>query len=253
MTALPLPAPDYLPQLRRLTGEFAEVLRIADAGAPVPCCGDWRLRDLGVHLGNVHRWAAEVVRTGEVRRQAFEADPADGDLVSWYDESASVLLSVLDAAEPSDSCWHFGATPKEKAFWFRRQVHETAVHLVDASRGAGLEPALDPLVAADGVDEVMRALLPKIRRWYAPPELTATLLLRATDTGHAWLIAPAETVDDVPVARLVDTADAAATVEGSASALQLLLWKRHTTAGSGVRISGDTRVAESFLSAPLTP
>ena len=99
MTTMPFPAREYLPVLRELTGAFAERLRTADPAAKVPDCAGWTLADLGTHLGNVHRWAATVVTTGEPHPQDFERRP-DAELAPWYAESAGILLEALDAATP---------------------------------------------------------------------------------------------------------------------------------------------------------
>ena len=244
MTEMPFEATAYLPHLRELTADFADVLQDADATAPVPCCEDWTLADLGTHLGNVHRWAALIVKTGEVQNQFFEESPGVA-LPGWYAESAAILLDALAGAEPEDPCWAFGGTAKIKGFWFRRQVQETAVHLIDAHRAAGGDRVLDPAVAADGVDEVLTAMLPRVTRWYSAPPLSAPLSLRATDTGDVWTLHPGE-----PPA-LGETVEPAATAEATAQELDLLLWKRVPL--ETVRITGDASVATGFLSAPMTP
>ncbi|AIG78744.1 Hypothetical protein AJAP_29555 [Amycolatopsis japonica] len=243
---------EYLARLRELTAGFARVARTGDHAAPVPCCGDWRLRDLVVHLGNVHRWAAGIVRTGDPAPQIFEADPG-ADLAAWYRESAEELIEALREASPGDGAWNFTAAAKTKAFWFRRQVHETAVHLLDAHRAAGTEYTLDPSIAADGADEVLLGMLPKVKRWHTPPVVTVPLLLKTSDTGHAWLITPpGET--DVPGSRQADPAEAAgAVVEGTAEALDLLLWQRIELDGAGIEITGDAAAAKTFLAGPFTP
>ncbi|WP_410569693.1 maleylpyruvate isomerase family mycothiol-dependent enzyme [Amycolatopsis sp. cmx-4-61] len=238
MTTMPFAPRDYLPVLAELTGAFTEALRTTDPAAPVPDCGDWTVADLATHLGNVHRWAATVVRTGEVQPQDFAAE-ASADLVAWYAESAQLLLGELEVADPAAPCWHFGGTGKTKAFWFRRQVHETAVHLADSGSGH----ALDPAVAADGVDEVLTVWLPRVTRWHPAPSLAAPLALRATDTGDAWTLHPGQ-----PPA-LGPAVEPAATAEAPARDLLLRLWKRTATPP---RLSGDTALAGQFLRAPVT-
>jgi len=236
VTTMPFPARDYLPVLRELTGAFTDALRTADPAAPVPDCGDWTVADLARHLGNVHRWAAAIVATGEPQRQDFEQGPATG-LAPWYREGADLLLEALEAASPDDPCWHFGSTGKTKAFWFRRQVHETAVHLADAGSGH----VLDPAVAADGVDEVFGTLLPRITRWHPVPQLPGPVTLRATDTGDVWTVHPGEPPALGPAA-------GSASVEGPARDLLLRLWKR---TGPDPRVDGADAVA--LLAASLTP
>ncbi|GAB3365363.1 maleylpyruvate isomerase family mycothiol-dependent enzyme [Amycolatopsis echigonensis] len=241
MTALPLPPRDYLPHLRTLTGAFAAEAP-GDLGNPVPYCGDWTKRDLVTHLGNVHRWAAGIVRTGELSKQEFDVSPG-GDLASWYGESAAELLDELEAADPADSCWVFGAAPKTKAFWFRRQVHETAVHLVDLFGARGRTAQLDPLIAADGVHEVLGTMLPRVARWKHEVPLAAPITLRTTDTGHAWTVVPGEPPE-------LGEGEAVATVAAPARDLLVLLWNRTDTQPE---IAGDAAVAKGFLAARMTP
>ncbi len=237
MTTMPLPPRAYVPVLAELTGAFTDALRTADPAAAVPDCAGWTVTDLATHLGNVHRWAATIVRTGEVHPQDFATGAGD-DLVAWYAESAQLLLGELEAAAPEDPCWHFLGTEKTKAFWYRRQVHETAIHLADL----GSDHVLDPAVAADGVDEVLGAMLPRVTRWHAVPRLPGPVTLRAADTGDVWTVHPGE-----PPA-LGPAADDAATVEAPARDLLLRLWKR---TGPAPRIDGDA--ATALLEAPLTP
>ncbi|MEV6897634.1 maleylpyruvate isomerase family mycothiol-dependent enzyme [Amycolatopsis sp. NPDC051372] len=236
-----LSAEDYLAHLRALTTEFAEAANDGEANAPVPDCAGWTRADLVTHLGGIHRWAAEIVRTGEP--QQLSAAEVPGDLAAWYAESAAMLLTALEAADPAEKCWHFGGTPKTKAFWFRRQLHETAVHLIDLHGCAATTLVLDPVVAADGVDEVLTALLSRVTRWHAVPPLPEPITLRATDTGDEWTVVPGE-----PPA--VGEGEAAATVEASAQELLTLLWKRGEITP---RVTGDEELARAFLKAPLTP
>ena len=55
---------EYHDALERDAAAFVEVVRTADPAGPVPACPGWGLADLGRHLGSVHRWAREAIRTG---------------------------------------------------------------------------------------------------------------------------------------------------------------------------------------------
>jgi uncharacterized protein (TIGR03083 family) len=253
MTAIPLPPADYLAHLSRLVAEFERFLRTADLDAPVESCGEWRLRDLGTHLGNVHRWAASIVTTGEASPQKFETDPA-GELADWYAAAAADLLTTLREADPSEASWTMSKTERDKAFWFRRQTHEVSVHLFDAAVAAGAETTTEPLIAADGVDEVFGVMMPRVHRTSGPPPLPESLLVRATDTANAWLLRPAEVDGEGPIVRRVSGAMvSAATVEAPAENLLLALWKRRGVAELAPRITGDESIAHGFLAATLTP
>ncbi|MDT7727049.1 MAG: hypothetical protein QOI21_3625 [Actinomycetota bacterium] len=253
MTAIPLSPADYLPHLSRLVAEFERFLRMADLEAPVESCGTWRLRDLGTHLGNVHRWAESIVVTGEVSPQDFETDPG-GDLADWYAEAAAGLLTTLRAVNPSEASWTLSKTERVKAFWFRRQTQEVLVHLFDAARAAGAESKMEPLLAADGVDEVLGVMMPRVHHKSGPPPLPESLLIRATDTGNAWLLRPAAVDGEGPIVRRVSgEMVSAATVAAPAEDLLLALWKRRGVAEVAPRITGDESIAHGFLAAKLTP
>ena len=61
---------DYLAHLRRDVDAILAVLAHADLAEPVSGCPGWTLRNLVEHLGSVHRWATEIVRTREPQREA---------------------------------------------------------------------------------------------------------------------------------------------------------------------------------------
>jgi uncharacterized protein (TIGR03083 family) len=245
-TPLPLAPDTYLAVLREEVTVFERLLHTADPGIPVATCGSWSLHDLATHMGHGYRSVAAVVRTGELRREQFA--PAAGDqLAEWYAEGAASLLVTLEEADPAAPCWAFGFRDAVAAFWFRREAQDTAVHLVDAQLATGAEAHVDPLIAADGVDEVFATLLPLAWRSDHAKPLPVSVALRTTDTGHGWLIRPA----DVPQVRPVDSEPAAATVEATAAELLLALWKRRPA--NPEWISGDIAAANALLTAPLTP
>ncbi|MGH3273742.1 MAG: hypothetical protein ACRDNZ_05370, partial [Streptosporangiaceae bacterium] len=77
-------------------------------------------------------------------------------------------------------------------WWARRMLHETAVHRADAELALGVgDPVIDPVVAADGIDEFLFNL-PSARRAY--PHLAslptgASLHLHATDyESGEWVV-----------------------------------------------------------------
>ncbi|MGW9032475.1 maleylpyruvate isomerase family mycothiol-dependent enzyme [Streptomyces sp. NPDC055722] len=243
--ALPLAPDTYRAVLREQVAAFELLLRTAAPDTPVPTCGSWNLQDLGTHLGQAYRFAATVVRTGRPSREQFT--PADGEPVAdWYAQGANVLLTALKEVDPAAPCWAFGIDDAVTALWFRRVVMDTAVHLVDAQLATGAEVHVDPLIAADGVDEVFDLMVPLVWGRGEPKPLPASVALRSTDTGHGWLIQPG----DVPQALPVDAGSAAATVEATAMELLLALWKRQRA--NPERISGDLTTADALLTATLT-
>src|SRR5882762_9466998 len=93
--------------------------------AAVPTCPGWTVRDLLLHIGGVHRWAALVVREA---RDAAPQDvdqpydvvaqlPTDDALLDWYRDGHAELTHTLQAAPPDLACWAFLPAPSPLAFW----------------------------------------------------------------------------------------------------------------------------------------
>ena len=225
-----------LAALARETTAFREVLQHADLGARVAACPEWDLRDLSAHLAGVHRWARGAVVDGELREDPTPALPDRAAVVAWYRASADGLLAALDATPAGTPCPGFGPKPRTVDFWVRRQPHETAVHRWDAETAAGRTPVLDPVLSADGVDEVVTVMLPRQVRLGRSPQLPAAVVLEQADGDRRWTIG-----DGDPVA----------TVRADAASLLLLLW--HRLPADAVAVDGDADAARAVLSLPLAP
>jgi uncharacterized protein (TIGR03083 family) len=159
--------------------------------APVPTCPGWTLRDLVVHLGAVHEWAAHVVASGAAERPARpDAHVRPTDVLSdWYDERVGLLLDTLSRTDPTKACWTHQRGFRVAAYWSRRQAHELATHLVDAEVALGRAPHYDADLAVDGIGEVLDVWMPLFaehpkRRL----ELAAPVALRSTDRPARWVL-----------------------------------------------------------------
>jgi uncharacterized protein (TIGR03083 family) len=232
--------------VRRATERFAAGLEAADPTAPVPACPGWTVLDLVAHVGNVHRWAATIVETGEAAADPDDAPDPDG-LQGWYAARAAALVATLAAADPDAPCWNFAHVHETKGFWSRRQVHETQMHLVDLDQAHGRATALASDDCADGVTESFEVFLPRLHARGYPADLAAPVSFLATDTGHRWTLTPA--ADAHPSLTLGDGVLAEERVEGTAEQLWPLLWKR---GGDGVRRIGDEERLSRLLASRLT-
>jgi uncharacterized protein (TIGR03083 family) len=232
VTALDRPA--LLAHLRADTATFARYLEVGDLTAPVAGCPRWDLEALGVHVGRVHRWATAAL--GSDDEPAFPPRP-DEPLAPWYAGTAAALIDALEATDPDRPCWTLWP-PSVAGFWLRRQALETLVHRVDAEQALGLQSAIDPGLAAEGVGEVVDVMLPRQVALGRQPALPVALELRAGD--HAWVLGQGEPA--------VLTADA--------GALLMLLWKRRTldeVLADGGTLAGPRAAADAVLGAALTP
>jgi uncharacterized protein (TIGR03083 family) len=178
------------------TSAFAAAAAVAQMypAADVPTCPDWTVADLTRHTGQIHRWVTVIIETEAAARMPFpDVDSpwaSAGGWAQWVDDGAVPLLDALRSAGPLTPVWSWGPG-RTSGWWARRMLHETTVHRADLELAVGIaEPDIDPVVAADGIDEFLFNL-PSARRPY--PHLAslptgASLHLHATDTDGEWVI-----------------------------------------------------------------
>jgi uncharacterized protein (TIGR03083 family) len=209
----------------------------------VAACPDWRVRDLLLHVGGVHRWAASFVKSGrtgpatEEEQRLYFAEVPDDELLSWYASSHAALVSALKEASPTLECWTFLPAPSPLAFWARRQAHETAMHRVDAERVSGTFTPFDPQFAADGIDELLTGFIAR-RRGKLVSDPPVSIGVEATDEERSWTVQI--TPEGREVAEGISSCDCL--LSGPASDLYVLLWNRYDSAPPAVRVSGDAGV-----------
>lgn len=225
------------------SARISELARSVNLGLPVPRLGRWKIRDVVAHLGGVQRWATRIIRTRSMAGPGFTKSRLDGEeLCAWFDEGAAELTATLGAADPTVPCPNFNpGSASTTAFWLRRQLHEAVVHRWDVENAAAATTQIDPVVAADGVDEYLDVWL----RTRGKQTLSAPLALRTTDPDRAWTISPASRPGRVDVARGM-VAETAAEISGPAAGMMLMLWGRVTVTEGGLTIAGDRAVAESL-------
>ncbi len=255
--------PELLAAIADGRDRLVDSARAAGPNAVVPTCRRWTVRDLVVHCGNVHAWAASVLRTGIEQPQQFDAEPAGvggfDELLFWYAGRAGDLVDLLLGDQVADAApvWTFGPEGSTASFWPRRQAHEITMHAVDAALAAGRPVAdallwLDPHRAADGVDEVLTVMLPRVALFVPRPALPGRLALMATDTEDQWLLE-----SDGQIASAATGSEATGRLVGPAAALFALLWRRAFLdvdgAELGVAVEGERAVVDAFFAARLTP
>ena len=176
-----------------VAGQFASQIASADLRAPVAACPGWTTYDLVTHLGNVHAWAATIVETGRpAPKQNDEPRSRRSRAVhEWYVAKAEDLFQVLKHTSATRPCWNFALGEGTAQFWQRRQMHETTVHLVDLALTTGQHVKVPAAGAADGVDEVLTVMVPRMHRKGRFAALSAALRITASDTGDVWLVRPA--------------------------------------------------------------
>ncbi|GAA3636800.1 maleylpyruvate isomerase family mycothiol-dependent enzyme [Microbacterium awajiense] len=247
----PIGPDEYVEAVEALSAAFADEAAATDPDAPIssqlwPTAGE-----LVDHLGQIQRWAAQVVDTGASTDRASFARPTGVDRVRWYRQSAERLTDALRAADPARECWTLlGAGAA--GFWRRRMTHEARKHVWDLRSAATPRPPLPDeggaAMQADAVDELFGVFLARTLRAGMIAPLPGTLVLQSTDSDDAWLISP-----HWEVSRGHD--DRATVVRGALGDVVLFAWERMPLAEASGRLEvvGDPVVAESFLTSHVHP
>jgi len=236
--------------LRRLEADGAAFFAAAgrDAEAEVPGCPGWTVDKLVGHLGRVHTWAAQVVRSRTVEpisSRLFPEGPEDAfELrLNWGRERHAELLDALRGLDEDEPIWVF--LPRSEtgrgAFWLRRQAQELMMHRWDVEQATGDPQPLDAELAADGVDELLTQFVaPSASYTTKVASAGETMHVHCTDRDGEWLVR--FTPDGLEVTREHAKGDVA--VRGSAEQLYLLLWNRISR--DGLEIFGDTSLLDRW-------
>jgi uncharacterized protein (TIGR03083 family) len=231
--------------------EIARMAAVTAGTAPdtrVPGCPGWSMSKLIKHTGIVHRWAERIVASRASarieQREVAAGLPADeASYPQWLATGAAPLAATLRSAGPDTVVWAWGAEQRS-GWWARRMLHETTVHRADAELALGVVPDIDPVVAADGIEEFL-ANLPTARR---PHEHLASLPagqsmhLHATDADGEWLIRFAD--GTVTWSRGHEKATAA--VRGPVSLLLLFTYGRVTGSDARLTVFGDSSLLDAW-------
>jgi uncharacterized protein (TIGR03083 family) len=249
----------YLAEITAQTDLLTACVKGAAPAVPAPSCPGWDLGRLLRHLGDVQRWAGEIVRTraaGPLPVEHGRGLPvgADDDLAvlgAWLAEGAGQLAAALRAAGPGTPVWTSvpgGSTD----FYARRFTHETAIHRADAALAVRAPYTLDADIAIDAIDEWMQLgslpmhfeVHPQMRELPGPGR---TLHFHATDTAPE---AAAEWLVDLTGETISWSrahGKAAVAVRGPLTDLLLIIYRRRTPYGDGIEIFGDARLLEFWL------
>ncbi len=219
-----------------------------DPAIEVPTCPGWAVAKLVKHTGIVHRWAEAIVSTRtstriEQRGLEIGLPAAEAGYPAWLAAGAAPLAAALRSAGPDTAVWAWGAEQRS-GWWARRMLHETTVHRADTEFAAGGWPEIDPVVAADGIDEFL-ANLPAARRPAARlAELPAgaSLHLHATDSDGEWLIR----FGDGGVTWSRGHEKATTAVRGPVTALLLFTYGRIPAADSRLSVFGDPSLLSAW-------
>lgn len=246
----------YLQCIRRESQRFREVLTDADPTATVPSCPQWRAEDLLLHLANVQHWWTYVITHRPASPEGYvepERPATHEDLIAYFDEWNAKLDKALTEADPAEAAWTWSSNPAHHnvAFTFRRQAHEALIHRLDAELTLGTPTALDPQMAADGVEEALDVMFGGLPPWGSWEPLPHYVRVDLTDTGGSvWSqlgLFSGTTPDGIEIRDEDDqhvVADPGvepdAVISGPAAVLDAWLWRRGDD--DGIKIAGNREI-----------
>lgn len=240
---------DYRSIIAEQSARLLEVLEAGPLDAPVPGTPEWSLGDLGVHMADVQRWAAQVITAGSLEPPGPLTDPTDPtDPAGALAAATETLLAALDQADPDDGCWNFSTGPQRMSFWFRRQALEVVVHRWDAESAVSDAPTpIEPRLGADIVDEFINITLQRVidREGIDLGAVTGDVHVHCTDTDD--IDAAGEWTFEVDNGELVVSDQhrkSAVALRGAAGDLALFLYNRIPI--ERIEVFGDRDVLRSW-------
>jgi len=247
----PVTWPDHIASIRSDTERMAAAYEAGPIDAPVAGCPGWDVRRLVEHMAYIHRWAGFAVLNGRAPQDGEVAiPPADGDetgidLAAWLRAGGRKLADDLAASDPEDDTWHVFPAERKMWVWARRQAQETAMHRWDAETATTGESSLDPLIAADGVQEYLELGLPRVLSREGVSAPGTALHLHCTDVPGDWVLS---SVGGTCSVQAGSDAPSDAALHGTAESLILVLMGRADR--SSIEILGDAAVVDEWLSLP---
>jgi uncharacterized protein (TIGR03083 family) len=232
---------DLLNTVPASTEALLAAARSTGLDATIPTCDGWHTRDLLLHTTGIYRFVAAVLETGgPVSRATLATDPQGDEVYDEFEAAARAVVPAIQAVGPDGEAWNWAGEPPTGAFGHRRMAHESAIHIADAVIAAGGTPAISPELAADGIDELLTVLVPRVAAYgkSAGFGTIGALHVHCTDTEGEWLVEPAEGA--VTVRREHAKGDAA--LRGPALDLLLRLYNR----GEGGEVVGDAGVLDRW-------
>lgn len=238
----------------RTEGSRIAAMPVDALNAPVPSCPGWTLEQVVRHVGKVQLWVAAALRAdphAEISQiRTDRGMPRGRACLVEYSAVLDELLAEFARVDPGRPVPTIGGSGTA-ASWARRQAHEATVHRFDAAdavRGVGgsAPEDADTEVAADGVDEWARLMLPRALESRGTPVALRgqSVHLQCTDTADAeWLLE----FSDESVAVTRGHAKDVAALSGPAQDVLLVLWRRRPF--ELLQVNGDDSLVQDLLGA----
>jgi uncharacterized protein (TIGR03083 family) len=237
--------PPYSELIAAVRREGAGILAAAQLGldAPVPTCPDWDVEALVRHVSRVYTTAGYVVGHRVTQRPAEFPPVPEGEPLAVLESLLDDLVGALREAEADTEVWSWSLDVEPTAaFWARRMAHESSVHRFDAQIAHAMPQPIDSELAADGLDEFIDVLTPRLydRNGGTGPQGTVQLL--STD-DVSWCLG----LEPDSVERLEVVSEPDASARGTSSTLLLALYGR--VPWTSLAIEGDIELLNTWSAA----
>lgn len=246
---MPLP---YLRHIKSDSARFGDLLSRIDSAAPVTFCPEWSAADLLWHLTEVQYFWGSIVAGRLQDPDAVPQLDRPGnyfEVLTEFGRRSTALVESLADTGPEVPVWTW-SDDLTTGFVLRRQAHEALIHRVDAELVSGPIGPIDPDLAADGVDELLRVMIGGVPDWavFTPDGTKITVVCRNPD--FAWGLELGRMVGtgpdsgenhDVPAALIGEPFDSPV-ITGEAADLDLWLWGRGST--ERLTVDGDPAILD---------
>jgi hypothetical protein len=128
-------------------------------------------------------------------------------------------------------------------------MNEINVHAFDIALATGTEFEVDPAEAADGIDELLMMMGPRMALRGVVPTVTAPITIAPSDTDVSWTLRPSGDATYPEVT--ADPTGSVATLGGPASDVYFAMWNR--LPHDRITVTGDVDVAAAYLSSRRVP
>lgn len=144
-------AQTYLEHIKRDGARIPDVAEGA-LDRPVPSCPGNTVESLLLHTAMLYiNWSEAILQN---RRPEIDWTTLDRDVLVANREGHARFVELLGSRDPDQNTWTW-AGPGSVRFWYRRAAQELAVHRWDFENAVGVPAAIDPALAADGIDELL--------------------------------------------------------------------------------------------------
>jgi hypothetical protein len=160
------------------------------------------------------------------RRWELPAEPELPDVVGRFSVRLAEVLAEFASRPPESRCPTWWPEDHTVRFWVRRLLHAVTVHRVDVQAAARVPiTEIDPEVATDGVDEVLRAWF-DYRLHALGITATRACSVGVHVPGRNWLVTADEEGTAVLGSEDVASTTPDAVVGGDPAAVYLWMWGR---------------------------